>query len=98
MFEIGDIVKIYPHEPAFCWPDSPALNLIGTIARINSKVKDGKYNGAPYYYTLEFIEIKARKPEKFKEHDAKLHWHDEHLVLVEKNKEYGDMDTSELFE
>lgn len=96
MFQVGDIVRIYPHNDTMCWPDSPVLNLKNSLAKIKTVNKPYSWSNH-HYYTLEFIELDIKKPEKYEESQAKLHWQDDHLVLVEEYKEFQDIDTMELF-
>ena len=83
MFNKGDIVEIY-NNGTMAMPDSPVLNLEGTVAEI----VDVRKNKSLVYYWLKFIDIKAEKPELVKgdeEHLEKLYWRDHHLRLLTGN-------------
>ena len=93
MLNIGDIVEIKYHGSEYgVMPGAPALNLKGTIAEIVDVIKH--FNS--YTYRLEFIDVKAKDPNKFEESQANLLWRDEHLVLISSPK-YEDIDTMDLF-
>jgi hypothetical protein len=89
MFEVGDLVMIYHHGYG-AMEDSPALNLEGTTARIKDKQMLSSFE---HRYTLEFIDVVAKKPQLFKEEQAGLFWKDRNLMLLEE-----PIDIMEVFE
>ena len=91
MFSVGDIVEINAKNNAYAMPDSPALNLKGTLAEIIS------INELSSTYNLKFIDVKTVKPELFEEAQANLAWKDRNLILVKAYDGIDELDTSVLF-
>lgn len=82
MFKLGDLVKIYPHSDTYCFPNSPALNMKGTIGRI-TKIMQDKYYPQFTDYNFEIVELHAVKPELVDGDEGRMNWRESHLVLVE---------------
>lgn len=95
MFELDDIVEIYPHKPEECWLSSPVMNMQGSIAKIVEVYYEGVYIKVRCYH-LEFIEVKANKPELVTGHEGFMRWEDRHLSLVSRDDGIQEIDISTL--
>lgn len=80
MFKTGDkVVIVNKYNTAM--PDSPVMNLEGTIATVTEAVQIGNplYPGAHVRYKLHFEDIKAKKPDLYEPGQQSICWTDRHL-------------------
>lgn len=96
MFDVGDIVKIQPHDETMCFPKSPALNMKGTICRIKSVELVNKYM-PDYTYNLEIIEEHFKDRSLIYGGEEDMSWKDRHLVLVKPIRSIEEADVMNLF-
>lgn len=80
MFKTGDKVVIV-NKSNTAMPDSPVINLEGTIATVTEAVQIGNPSyGATYMrYKLHFEDIKAKKPDLYEPEQQSMCWTDRHL-------------------
>ena len=91
MYNVGDKVIIHRGDIYVYDEECPLANLDGTLAEIVS-VKHGMFTNS---YDLHFIEIVAKRPEKYEEYQQHMAWEDEHLIPYEENE--IELNTLELF-
>lgn len=80
MFKTGDkVVIVNKYNTAM--PDSPVINLEGTIATVTEAVEIGTllYAGAHTRYKLHFEDIKAKNPDLYEPEQQYIAWTDRHL-------------------
>lgn len=82
MFKTGDkVVIVNKYNTAM--PNSPVINLEGTIATVTEAVQVGDRD--PFYaeayvrYKLHFEDIKAKKPDLYEPEQQSICWTDRHL-------------------
>lgn len=78
MFKTGDKVVIV-NKSNTAMPDSPVINLEGTIATVTEAVQIGLYGPAYVRYKLHFEDIKAKKPDLYEPEQQFICWTDRHL-------------------
>lgn len=90
MYKVGDIVEIHAKNTAHAMPDSPVLNLEGSIAEIKSV--NWSMDGRSCLYNLHIIDPHVRKIELYEPYQQDMAWKDDHLIpVVEYDIQTDDM-------